>query len=433
MTIQQANAQMAFYGEQPFAPHALEAAFAALCGDECAVNFIGVVGAAGKTCVATLEAEILKAAGFRTGRYTLGASPVRARILIDGKPVSAKSYTAAVAALAKCGGALSRDMAEFLVACACFAKEDCAFALLELADGAFAGVLPRMPACAITQIGADGTNASDARLAKLACSALRIGCAVVTSPVQSEAAITEIRLEAVKANCKLTVPELDDFTEKPNRRLQNRMDYGGYEVMLPFLGVHAQHNAAIAIELALAIWRCGYTIEDEAILEGLSIAENADSQLVLRRAPVVLADSCHTPLQAAALCQSLKAMDYEALAAIVAFDTENGLDDFFSALETGEVVDKDNLTKELLPGMSDNPIDKMYAVCLHEESFGVGAVDGAQGVSARDVARCGKFHFDIVPCASLDEAVQRAEADCGDGIVACGSAALVEELKTRFD
>lgn len=421
MTIAQANDILLACNADYTADAAVKEIFSALGCVGRGVQYIGIAGTAGKTCVATLETRILMAAGFEnTGCLVGGIAPLRERITIGGKQVSAKRYTAAVAALQKATTEpVSAAAAEFLVACHCFTKSDCAFAVMELAEPSYARLLPKMPVCAITQIGVNAYGHSAAREAKLACGVLREGASVVTGPAQSEATLETLTAECKKMACALTVPELDDFTEKKHRRLQNRMDYGGYEVILPYLGAHNAQNAAIAIELALALWRKGVEISDEAILEGLSLAENAGSMLPLKYRPMMIADACQSPMQAAAFAQWVKEEDYQALSLILGFANGQQIEDVLTALETGEVVDQDNPQKEQLPGMADNAFDKVYAVTPEMEG----------AMPAQELVALGKFHFDIIACESLADALAAAQADANDGVAICGHAALVRAAK----
>ena len=68
------------------------------------------------------------------------------------------------------------------------------------------------------------------------------------------------------------------------------MEYGGYEVVLPFPGRHQAMNASMAIEIALALWRKGYEITDEQIIAGLEQASFPARIEVLRRQPLLLLD-----------------------------------------------------------------------------------------------------------------------------------------------
>ena len=65
----------------------------------------------------------------------------------------------------------------------------------------------------------------------------------------------------------------------------SRVDYGGYTVPLAFLGRHAAGNAAMAVELALALCRKEVDISDEAILDGIAAVDNRCSIRVLSQRP----------------------------------------------------------------------------------------------------------------------------------------------------
>lgn len=421
MTILQANEIVAAY-KADYTPQPMVGdAFVRLGCAGRSVSYLAVVGTAGKSCVAALQASVLHAAGFApVGCFVGGVTSLRERIMVDGKPVPARIYTAAATALAReVKEEISLYAAEFLVACHCFTKVGCCFVVMELADASYAACFGKMPVCAITQIGADAVGHGAAREARLACGVLRKGTAVVTSPTQSEETLATLQMQCQKIGCALTVPDLEDFSEKKHRRLQNRMDYGGYEVILPYLGVHNAHNAAIAIELSLALWRKGVDISDDAILEGLSLAENVGSMLPLQYRPVVVADACQTPMQAAAFARWVKEEGYEAISLLVGFANGQLVEDVFSALETATVVDFDNPQKEQLPGMSDNAFDKVYAV----------APDVADALPAAEVVRLGKFHFEMIACDSLADALALAQADENEAVAVCGNAALVQAAK----
>ena len=101
-------------------------------------------------------------------------------------------------------------------------------------------------------------------------------------------------------------PELRDIQTLKSRPLQNYIDYGGYRVMLPFPGRHQANHAAMAIEIALLLWRrYGYEIADEAIEAGLREAKMPARIEILRRRPLLLLDGCHNPDGAAALAATL--------------------------------------------------------------------------------------------------------------------------------
>ncbi len=195
------------------------------------------------------------------------------------------------------------------------------------------------------------------------------------------------------------------------------MDYGGYTVPLAFLGRHAAGNAAMAVELALALCRKGFDISDEAILDGLAAVDNRSSIRVLSQRPLVILDACRTPQQAAALLRVLNMAKVRHMSAVIGLTEEEGAEAFFSALETGLTPEEQKKDKSTMPGMSENPFDKVFLV----------TPSGGTEPPDRAPAGKGTFHFDAELCTSLDEAVQLAHANSRRGLLVCGSEAIALE------
>lgn len=418
MNIQQANEYFATLVQQPADTAAARAVLRQLgCALE-TTRFITVTGSAGKTAVASMTAAILRAAGFPVGLYTAGPLPLRRRLWVNGSPVDGRAYAAQASRLAKLPP-LGRAAAELVCAAALFEKAGCAFAVVELPDPALAGILPRLAACAVTAIGPDGTGRSLERMAYTAASTFREGVPAVTAPGQPKAALQEIIVAAGKAGCPLTVPQQEDFTPQKRRGLENRIDYGGYNVVLPTAGSHAAQNAAVAVELALALWRTGVPVEDEAILAGLAAADARSGVRVLHRRPLTVLDPCHTPVQAAALAAALRELGCTSLSLIAGLSGRDDAEAFFSALETGALDPAQQTEKNRMAGMAENAFDKVYLVTAGQPG----------ALTAEQLAQTAKFHFDAWPCADLPGAIAQARADQNEGVVVCGDAAFVAQAE----
>ena len=394
--------------------------FAAVLPPAGAVQYIPIAGTAGKTAVARLTAGILTAAGFAAGLYCAGAGPLSERITLDGHPLAANP--AAAAAYAAAAGRileetlLNRPAAELAAACACFEAAGCRFAVIETADGALASALPAVPACAVTHIGPDGSGRSIERLAHDAAAVMREGTVCVTAPGQPKAALTEIIVAAGKAGCELVVPEEEDITFPEEE--DARVDYGGYDVPPAFPGYHAACNAAVAVELALALWRKGWDIPDEAILSALAGAENRSSIRILSQKPLVILDACRTPQQAAALLRVLQKAQVRDLCAVADLESGQGAEEFFAALEKGLLPDGAPQDRAGMPGMGEaGPIDRLF----------VTVPPGGDPALARELADTARFHFEAEVCPSLPEALAAARAAGGRGLLICGSEALALE------
>ena len=418
-TIPEADAFFASLPEGFDTPQDFAAALTP-AGSEAPVGYIPVAGTAGRTAAAALTAGILTAAGFRTGLYRAGAGPLSGRVTVDGQPLS--GHPAAAAAYAAAASRileetlLNRPAAELAAACACFAAAGCAFAVVEAVDGALASALPAVPVCAVTHIGPDGSGRTIERLAHDAAGVMRAGAVCVTAPGQPKAALTEIIVAAGKTGCELVVPEEEDITFPDEG--EGKVDYGGYDLPAAFTGYHAACNAAVAVELALALWRKGRDIPDEAILTALAAAENHSSIRVLSRQPLVILDACRTPQQAAALLRVLRLSGLQGLNAVVGLASEAGAEEFFSTLENGLLPGEAAKDKDAMPGMGEGgPIERLF---LAAPPSLIGEDPGLPG----RLAELARFHFEAAACGSLAEALAEARAAGGRGVLVCGSEEL---------
>lgn len=407
MTIEQANQYFAALSDG-FAD--LTELRAALPAQAQSVQFVGVAGTAGKTTVVRLLSAILHAQGIHSGSYTFGCEPLAQRICVDDAPVEEALLFAAAEKLSA-AQELPQNAAELAAAAQCFAAAGCTLAVVELPDAGLAAALPQMPVCAVTAVGPDGISRSVERLAALSAGVMRKGSICVTAPEQAKEVLSELIVAAAKCDCELVVPDAEDISFLEAEKFASRIDYGGYTVALDFLGRHAAGNAAVAVELALALCRKEIEISDEAILSGLEAVENRNSIRVFSQRPLIMLDACHTPQQAAVLLRVLNMAKVRHMSAIIGLTEEESAEAFFSALETGLTPEEQNKDKETMPGMSDNPFDKVYFV----------TPAGTEPEMTLRLVEKARFHFDAELCESLEQAVQAAHANTRRGLLICGS------------
>ena len=358
MTIEQANQYFAALPDGFASTEQLRAAFTAPVQK---VQFVGVAGTAGKTVTARLLAAILHAQGIHAGLYHAGCRPLSERICIDDAPVD-EGLLALTADALSAAEALPQDAAELAAAANCFGAAGCTLAVVELPDAGLAEALPGMPVCAVTSVGPDGVSRSVERLAALAAGVMRKESICVTAPEQPKSVLSELIVAAGKCGCELVVPDPEDITFLEAEKFASKVDYGGYTVPLAFLGRHAAGSAAMAVELSLALCRKGFDVTDDAILEGLAAVENRSSIRVISQRPLIILDACRTPQQAAALLRVLNMAKVRHMSAIIGLAEEEGAEAFFSALETGLTPEEQKKDKSTMPGMSENPFDKVYLV-----------------------------------------------------------------------
>ena len=381
---------------------------------------VHIAGTNGKGSLAAMTAAILTAAGYKTG---LTISPYvvdfRERFQIDGQMIPPRTLASltqkvldAVEAIRQEGG---EPPVQFEAVTALdvlwFAREKCELVVLETGLGGrydATNVVPHTLVAAITRIGYDHTELLGDTLDKIAAEKAGIikdGCAVVCYPDQPPEAMGPILTAAADAHTSIIMPEVEDIRLLPGKRLENRVDYGGYQASLGLPGRHQANHAAMAVEIALALWReYGYEIPDEAILQGLAEARMPARIEVLRRRPLLLVDGCHNPDGARVLAETLAKAQYE--------------ENLVGVL--GMLADKDYKTmlETLAPCFA-----KVYTV----------TPDCPRALSAQDLQREARFHMDAEAAASVPEALRAAVRYAEDnnlaGVVVCGSLYLAAEAR----
>lgn len=381
---------------------------------------IHIAGTNGKGSLAAMTSSILTAAGYKTG---LTISPYvvdfRERFQIDGEMIPPRTLANltekvldAIDAIEAEGGEKPVEFeAVTALAFLWFAREKCDLVVLETGLGGrcdATNVVPHKLVAAITKIGYDHMEVLGDTLDKIAAEKAGIikeGTVVVNYPDQPVEAMGPILTAAAEAHTSIITPDKDDLTLLRGKRLENRIDYGGYRAALGLPGTHQANHAAMAVEIALALWReFGYDISDDAILQGLADARMPARIEVLRRHPLLLLDGCHNPDGAKMLAATLTRADFE--------------ENLVGVL--GVLADKDykDMLSDLAPCFA-----KIYTV----------TPNCPRALSAEELQKEARFHTDAEAADSVADAIRKA-VDYADennlaGVVVCGSLYLAAEAR----
>lgn len=381
---------------------------------------IHIAGTNGKGSLAAMTSSILTAAGYKTG---LTISPYvvdfRERFQIDGEMIPPRTLANltekvldAIDAIETEGGEKPVEFeAVTALAFLWFAREKCDLVVLETGLGGrcdATNVVPHKLVAAITKIGYDHMEVLGDTLDKIAAEKAGIikeGTVVVNYPDQPAEAMGPILTAAAEAHTSIITPDKDDLTLLRGKRLENRIDYGGYRAALGLPGTHQANHAAMAVEIALALWReFGYDISDDAILQGLADARMPARIEVLRRHPLLLLDGCHNPDGAKMLAATLTRADFE--------------ENLVGVL--GVLADKDykDMLSDLAPCFA-----KIYTV----------TPNCPRALSAEELQKEARFHTDAEAADSVADAIRKA-VDYADennlaGVVVCGSLYLAAEAR----
>ena len=383
-----------------------------------ALKFVHVAGTNGKGSAVLMLASVLKAAGLRVGATV---SPFvldfRERFQLNGEMITREAcagiLTQVRGALEQMPPAQREQIAEFDAVTAAallwFAQQRCDIVCLETGLGgrldATNAVDNTLVAC-IMAIGKDHTELLGHTYAGIAaekCGIFKPGCSVVAYPAQPEEAMRQIEACAAAANCPLCVPQLEDFHFYRGRPFENRVNYGGYDLEVPFAGRHQAYNAAVVVQAALALCEHGFDISDDAIMQGIAAARNPARIEVLQRRPLVILDGMHNPDGARALADVLRAGRVQGLTAVMGVLQGKG-------------------EAEMLRALSPH-LARVYAV---QPPSPRALPAGQLAAAARQV--CGQVSvWQDVPLA-----VQDALRTCQGGVLICGSLYLAAQVRPMF-
>ena len=223
---------------------------------------------------------------------------------------------------------------------------------------------------------------------------------MISYPAQPQEAMDEITLRAAKAHCPLVAPDLQDLHIYKAPAFENRVNYGGYDLVVPFPGVHQAYNAAVVVEAALALCEKGFDISDEAILGGIAGARFPARIEVLSRRPLVVLDGAHNPDGARALAATLRGAGLSGLTAVIGILDGKQPEEMLSALA---------------PCFA-----RVYTV----------RPDSPRALSAEALAALAKRHFpQVTACDSVEQALRLARGDAPEGLVVCGSLYLAAQAR----
>ena len=377
------------------------------------LKFVHIAGTNGKGSTAAMTASILRKAGYRTGLYT---SPYifrfQERMQVNGVEISDEDLVAVTEFVKPHAQAMAEPPTEFeLVSCIAFeyfARKNCDIVVLEVGMGGAmdsTNVIPVPEAAVITNIGLDHTEYLGDTVEKIAVTKAGIfkegGSAEVYRGTPSVEKVYE-RICAER-NVRLKKADFEGLKLRSCSLEGQVFDCGSRkELLLPLLGDHQLHNAAVVLSVADTLIEKGWNISEQNIRDGLRDVRWPGRFDIVRRNPLFIIDSGHNPQCVEALEKNIR--DYLANRRVVAL--------------TGVLADKDyaHMYKPVMPYIHSfvcitppNP-RKLEAAALAENLRAAGA--------------------EAVACESIPEGVKTAVELAGkDGAVLCfGSLYIIADV-----
>ena len=351
-------------------------ALAALLGDpQRAYPVIHVAGTNGKTSTARMIETLLRARGLRTGLFTSPhLSNVRERIVVDGEPLSVEAFLASYdeiapyVALVDEREPLRLSFFEVLtgMAFAAFADAPVDVAVIEvglggtwdatnIADGAVAVVTP---------VAIDHTRYLGSTIEEIAgekAGIIKPGSAAILG--QQPPAAAEVLLRRAAAVGATVARQDVEFgvtwreLAVGGQALSIRGLAGEYrDLLLPLFGEYQAANAACALAAVEAFGGAGPdagALSEELVREAFAAMTSPGRLEVVRRSPLVIADSAHNPAgMAASVAAVTEAFSFRTLIAVLAISEDKDVPAVLDQLEPaadGLVVTRNHSDRSMDP------------------------------------------------------------------------------------
>ena len=381
------------------------------------LKFVHIAGTNGKGSTAAMTASILQKAGYRTGLYT---SPYiyrfNERMQVNGEQIEDEELCRITEFVKPLADSMEESPTEFeLVSCIAFEyflRQKCDIVVLEVGMGGAldsTNVIEVPEVAVITNIGLDHTEVLGDTVEKIAETKSGIfkenGSAVVYRSTPSVEAVYE-RICAEK-NVTLHKADFHTLKGKSHDLFGQVFDCGSRkDLVLPLLGDHQLHNAAVVLSVADALIEQGWKITEENIREGLRDVSWPGRFDIVSRDPLFIIDGGHNPQCIEALVKNIQ--DYLQDKKVIAL--------------TGVLADKDygEMYRPVMPLVDQfvcvtppNP-RKLEAAELAEHLRKVGAK--------------------AIPCESVEQGVRTAiELSGSDGVVLCfGSLYTIGDIRNSL-
>jgi dihydrofolate synthase/folylpolyglutamate synthase len=271
------------------------------------LRFVHVAGTNGKGSTCAMLAQILAAAGLRTGLFTSPyVTSFRERMQVNGAMIAEEDVAALTERLR--GIPVGATEFEFVTAMAFewFARRRCDIVVLEVGLGGrfdATNLIPPPLCSVITKIALDHTQVLGDTLEKIAfekCGIVKAGSPVVVSCEQPPQALAVVTATAKARGCPCVCARLDECVIQACTLRGSRAVLAGLPVFVPPPGEHMCRNALTAVHVARLLG-----ISDEAIQAGIARAALPARMEVLSQAPLVLLDGGHNPDGGRALAAAL--------------------------------------------------------------------------------------------------------------------------------
>lgn len=286
------------------------------------LKFIHIAGTNGKGSVLAFVSTVLKAAGYKVGRYISPTiTEYRERIQINQRMISKKDLPVYMERIKEACDALVEEgkshptpfEMETALGFLYFKEKNCDFVVLETGLGGITdatNIIDNTVLAILTSISRDhmgflGNSLEE--IAKKKTGIIKDGCVAVTAGQTPE--VTDI----IKKACyEKKIPLLvgDSSLVKNVKRSMKKQSFSYKEykkIEISMLGTYQIENAIVALEAIEALKNAGYQINEKAVLEGMAETTWQGRFSIINNRPLIVIDGAHNEDGAKKLAQSIEA------------------------------------------------------------------------------------------------------------------------------
>lgn len=382
------------------------------------LQFVHIAGTNGKGSVLSFVSTILKAAGYKVGRYV---SPTifeyRERIQVNNRSITKKALGEYVERMKLICEELVAEgkphptpfEVETAMAFTYFKEQGCDIVVMETGMGGrqdATNIIENTLVAVLVSISMDHMQFLGKDLTAIAtekAGIIKKGCHVVTT-LQEPEVQKVIEKQAGDCQASVTVAKAEEAKKVRYGLEKQRFDYGQWKNLeITLAGKHQIANAVLAIEVVQALQKKGYTFSEKALRTGLRETSWPGRFTVLSKNPYFVVDGAHNEDAAKKLADSIEF-----------YFTNKRIIYIMGILRDKEYEKIINLTH----GYADQILT-------------VATPNQARTMSAYELAtEVAKVHKNVTAVDSLEEAVEMAYLLAGkeDVIIAFGSLSFTGKL-----
>lgn len=284
------------------------------------LRFIHVAGTNGKGSVLAYIATVLRAAGYRVGRYV--SPPIYTyleRMEINGAAVSEEAFAEHLTAVADVIDTMTEEglphptpfEIETAVAFLYFKAENCDIVALETGLGGLldaTNLITTTELAVITSISMDhmaflGNTLRD--IAKNKAGIIKPGCRVVTAKQKRDA------MDVVESTCRrcgvpMYVADSSEAHVKKSGYAGQTFEYHGETYEIQMAGLYQIENAVTALQALEVLQGLGFDLSEEQIHQGMYQTQWGGRFTVIAKEPIFIIDGAHNPDAAIKLEESVQ-------------------------------------------------------------------------------------------------------------------------------